>query len=125
MRWKHVASWSTAVAMLQPLGASAQQVRDDAFRWSNASPAFASGRGPVVCIDEGHHNFHTADGRYRPFAELLRGDGYIVEGFKGKFSPQSLATCRVLAVANALSAENEEDWTYPHPSAFTREEIRA
>ena len=25
-------------------------------------------------IDEAHRNFHTADGRYRPFAELLRSD---------------------------------------------------
>ena len=28
----------------------------------------------------GHHNFHTADGRYLPFAELLRRDGYRVSG---------------------------------------------
>jgi hypothetical protein len=104
---------------------AAQQVRDDAFRWTNANPAFAAGRGPVVCIDEGHHNFHTADGRYKPFAELLRGDGYVVNALKGKFTPPSLTACRVLAIANALSAENEDDWTYPHPSAFTRDEIRA
>jgi len=30
----------------------------------------------------------------------------------------------VLVVANPLAAENESDWSYPHPSAFTKDEIR-
>ena len=44
---------------------------------------------------------------------------------KGQFAAASLARCRVLAVVNAIGADNESDWTYPHPSAFTRDEIRA
>ena len=126
MSWTRIASWGITISLaILPIPAPAQQVRDDAFRWINANPAFPPGRGPVVCIDEAHHNFHTADGRYKPFAELLRGDGYVVNAFKATFTPQSLAACRVLAVVNALAAENDEDWTYPHPSAFTKDEIRA
>ena len=123
-RARNVATWM-ATLMLLPLCATAQQVSDDSFRFLNAQPAFASGEGPRVCIDEGHHNFHTANGRYKPYADLLRGDGYAVAGFAGAFTQDGLATCRILIVANPLAAENESDWSYPHPSAFSKEEIRA
>jgi hypothetical protein len=32
------------------------------------------------------NNFHTADGRYKPFAELLRRDGYRVEALSQRLS---------------------------------------
>ena len=112
------------VLVLLPLGVDAQQVNDDAFRYQNARPAFAVGVGPVVCIDEGHFNFHTADGRYRSFAELLRADGYIVKGYDGGLTRDALRDCDLLVVANALAEVNENDWNYPHPSAFSGDEIR-
>ena len=43
--------------------------------------AYAEGGGPVVCVDETHNNFHTSVGTYRPFADVLRRDGYVVERF--------------------------------------------
>jgi hypothetical protein len=30
----------------------------------------------AVMFDEAHHNFHTSDGRYKPFVDLLLNDGY-------------------------------------------------
>ena len=120
---KRVAS-ATGALMLLPLYVAAQQVSDESFTFHNPRPAFAMGEGPQVCIDEGHHNFHTADGRYKPFAELLRGDGYSVAGFAGDFMQDALVGCDLLVVANPLAAENEDDWSYPHPSAFAKDEIR-
>ncbi|MCZ6918774.1 MAG: hypothetical protein O7I93_18510 [Gemmatimonadetes bacterium] len=114
----------TGLALLVPLSMAGQQVSDDDFRFANANPAFASNQGPRVCIDEGHHNFHTADGRYKPFADLLRGDGYTVAGFSGAFTDEDLAGCGLLVIANPLAEENVTDWSYPHPSAFAKEEIR-
>jgi hypothetical protein len=35
-------------------------------------------RGPKVLVDEGHFSMHAIDGRYAPFAALLRRDGYVV-----------------------------------------------
>lgn len=110
---------------------AAQQVADAAFRFENPHPAYEPGAGPQVCIDQAHHNFHTAEGRYKPFAELLRGDGYRVTGFQSAFSRETLSGCEVLVIANALSEANSHgerewaptDWGFPHPSAFTREEI--
>lgn len=112
-----------SVLLFLALTAAAQQVADTSFRFENPNPAYAHGEGPQVCLDGAHHNFHTADGRYKPFAELLRGDGYRVAGFKQKFSRQTLADCALLVIANAVAAENQEDWSYPHPSAFSRAEI--
>ena len=43
--------------------------------WSTRLPQ----SGPRVVIDESHRNFHTASGRYRPFAQLIGNDGYRVE----------------------------------------------
>ena len=103
--------------------AAAQQVRDTSFRFDNANPAFPAAAGPVVCIDEAHNNFHTADGRYWAFAELLRGDGYRVEGFGRKFDHAALADCSILLTANPIGDANRNSWAYPHPSAFSRDEI--
>jgi hypothetical protein len=103
----------------------AQQIPDLAYRPQLPSPAFASGEGPRIGIDEAHHNFHTADGRYRPFADLLRRDGYRVAGFGEPFTPDGLKAVDVLVVANALNERNAEDWSLPTPSAFARDEIAA
>lgn len=120
--------WTFLVACLAPwrtATADAQQVPDSAFAPPIARPAFAPGAGPVVLVDEAHANFHTTDGRYYAFAQLLRRDGYVVHGLGEPFTPASLAGARVLVIANALNPRNAEDWFLPTPSAFTPEEIAA
>lgn len=106
----------------------AQQAADTAFSPTIARPAFAPGKGPTLALDEAHHNFHTTTGRYRPFAEWLRRDGYVVVPAKDAFSSASLQGIRVLVIANALHARNggaTPDWSLPTPSAFTPAEISA
>jgi hypothetical protein len=105
--------------------ASAQQVADTAFAPPIARPAFQGPSRPVVMIDEAHHNFHTASGRYSPFAELLRRDGFRVQASTRPFTGEALREARVLVIANALNERNREDWTLPTPSAFTPQEIAA
>jgi hypothetical protein len=103
----------------------AQQVPDLKYNPPVPRPAYESGKGPHVAIDEAHHNFHTADGRYKPFAELLRRDGYRVDGLGKPFSSDSLKSVDVLVIANPLNERNVKDWSLPTPSAFTRDEIVA
>ncbi|MDP2481569.1 MAG: DUF4350 domain-containing protein [Candidatus Palauibacterales bacterium] len=86
-------------------------------------PAYPQGRGPLVLIDEGHHEFHTAEGRYRRFAELLRADGYRVEPHRGRFTAAALDSAKVLVIANPVSARNEKDWTLPVDPAFDSAEV--
>ena len=68
---------------------AAQQMADPNFKATVDRPAYTK-RGLRVVIDEAHANFHTADGRYKPFADLLRNDGYQVERGTQKFDRASL-----------------------------------
>ncbi len=96
---------SFAIALLAcvPTGATAQQFADPEFDAKVDRPAFTSSH-PVVFLDEAHNNFHTAGGRYKPFADLLKNDGYAVTPNKKKFTPDSLKGCAVLVVVNAQGA---------------------
>ena len=117
-------SLMAASALLAP-SADAQQVADTSFRPPIPAPAYRPGRGPVFLLDEAHFNFHTAGGRYKPFAELLRRDGYVVEPSRLKFSRASLRGGRVLVIANPLAARYQTDWSLPTPSAFSDDEVKA
>ena len=64
-------------AALLAATAYGQQVADRSFDTRVADPAFTSAH-PRVGIDESHKNFHTKDGRYKPFAALMASDGFTV-----------------------------------------------
>ena len=102
------------------------QYPDDSFAVPDGNvQRYESGEGPVVAVDAAHHNYHTADGRYRSFANLLRDDGYRVRGFTDSFRAEALAETDVLVISNALSAEKEFEWSLPTPPAFSEAEVQA
>jgi hypothetical protein len=106
--------------------AFAQQVPDRGFKPVIANPAYAPGRGPVVCVDEAHSNFHTLAERFWAFGELLRRDGFVVRANTELFAAAPLARCRVLVISNAQPGTAGWDtYPYPTPSAFTDAEIAA
>lgn len=109
------------VAQLLP----AQQVVDTAFTYRVERPAYTVGTGPVVLIDAAHVNFHTAEGRYRPFAELARADGYTVRSLTSAISAASLAGARVFVTANARAASTSAEPELPAIAAFTSDEVIA
>ena len=100
-----------------------QQVADTTYNPIILSPAYKLGQGSAVFIDEGHHNFHTKNGRYRAFSNLLERDGYNVISYKGAFEKIELAKGKILVISNALNEINVEDWFLPTPSAFSKSEI--
>lgn len=102
---------------------NAQQAADTTFIPTIANPAYSKAQGPVIFIDEAHDNFHTIDGRFKPFASVLQRDGYTVVGFKEVFTNRALAAGKILVIANALNPINRGKWSLPTPSAFTDEEI--
>ncbi len=53
-------------------------------------------------FDEAHHNFHTAGGRYKPFADLMASDGYQIIPNRERFSGDFLNKGDILVIANAL-----------------------
>lgn len=99
----------------------AQQMADPEFNTSVENPAYTKA-GPRVMFDEAHNNFHTMDGRYKPFATLLLNDGYRVVRNRVPFTKKSLDDFKVLVIANALGAEEMDD-TGADAAAFTAAEI--
>jgi hypothetical protein len=78
------------------------QAADRAFVPIVAEPAYTGRPRPAVLIDGAHYNVHTASGSYRPFAELLRRDGYRVRSLGDPLSSAALGDASVLVIANAL-----------------------
>lgn len=103
--------------------AVAQQVPDPNFDVKVAKPAYTA-KGPKVLVDEAHFNFHTAGGRYKPLADLLRNDGYQVAPNTAKFTKEALTGCDILLISNALGAERMGSAEASNP-AFTEEECAA
>jgi hypothetical protein len=101
----------------------AQQVPDLAFHYKNIPPAYAKAKGPLIILDEAHLNFHTLDGRYGPFGNVLLEDGYVVRAGKEKFTSAYLNRIKILAIANARGDTGE--WKLPTRAAFTTQEVQA
>ena len=88
--------------------AFAQQMADPEFNTSVAHPAYKDD-GPRVMFDEAHHNFLTTEGRYKPFVDLLMNDGYRVVRNRQTFVKARLSSFKILIIANALGAEEDDD----------------
>src|ERR1700742_3667294 len=94
---------------------------DTRYDASVAAPAYRANH-PRVLFDEGHRNFHTPGTRYRPFADLIRNDGYGIAANPGPFTAAALAGHDILIIANAMGATGVEAYWSP---AFTEAECRA
>jgi hypothetical protein len=121
----HVSRFVLVLIALASWPAAAQQRADLDFQYEIAAPAYPSGEGPRLAIDAGHHNFHTADGRYAPFAKLAAADGFQVTALDKTLDADALADVDILVIANALNAANDGRWVLPTPSAFTEDEVKA
>ena len=105
------------------VAALGQQLPDPEFNTSVENPAYKK-EGPRILFDEAHHNFHTTEGRYKPFVDVLMNDGYRVIRNRQPFTRSSLSSFKVLVIANALGAEEMDD-NGADASAFTEEECQA
>ena len=103
--------------------AAGQQIADPGFNVRVDSPAYTK-NFPRVLFDEAHNNFHTATGRYKPFADLIFSDGYQINVNRKPFTKESLKTHKVLVIANALGAEDLDEEGAERP-AFTEAEVKA
>jgi hypothetical protein len=109
---------AASVLTLTTATSAQEQVADANFNVRVSVPAYTSNH-PTVAIDEAHRNFHTAEGRYKPLAELLTNDGYRMSRSTQTFDRESLKDVRVLIVANALGADATASSS---SSAFTDQE---
>jgi hypothetical protein len=103
---------------------SAQQNPDTEYKIEITDPEYSPDNGPLIYLDEGHSNFHTLEGRYYTFGEILMKDGYRVEGLKDPITADILRGCKILVISNALHKDNETEWIEPVKPAFSGDEIR-
>jgi hypothetical protein len=93
------------------------QVPDDSFGYRIENPAYVSGEGPIVLVDEGHNNFHKIGERYRPFRKILEHDGYIIRSTEARLTREILDRCDIFVISVPTSEDNK--------SAYTDGEIQA
>lgn len=82
----------------------AQQVADPNFDASVTHPAYTA-TAPTILFDEAHLNFHTTQGRYKPFVDLISNDGYRVVPNRQAFQAETLANSDILVIANASTQQ--------------------
>ena len=122
---KRTINFGMMIVLLAIYSLPAQQMPDTSQFFEIAEPIHPEGQGPLVYIDAGHHNFHTLEGRYRAFGNILEADGYRVKSQPLQITKEILIECDIYVISNALHTSNEEDWSLPNPSAFTEQEITA
>lgn len=111
--------------LFSSFSAFAQQVPDTLFSPIIINPAYPPQQGSSIFIDEAHNNFHTMSGGFKPFANVLEKDGYVVRPLTQTFSVESLKPAKIVVVANAIHRDNLQRWSLPTPSVFTDGEIEA
>jgi hypothetical protein len=87
---------TSGLAAIAQQTSDVQQLADPDFKPTIEKPAYVNTH-PVVVLDEAHANFHTASGRYKPFADLLQADGYRVVAGTELFSARALGRAQGLA----------------------------
>lgn len=90
-----------------------------------SAPQFTADTGPRVLVDAAHGNWHKIDGRFAPFAALLRADGYRVASADQPISPELLSAADVYVIANAVKGGEHAEWVLPTPPALAPEEVTA
>ena len=119
--------WLSIIIGVALTAGCASEHQMPAVDWSPtvAHPEFQQGDGPVVLVDSAHGNFHTIDGGFRAFADLLELDGYRVLNADSEVTPELLGKAGVYVISNAVYGGHEAEWILPTPAAFTPFEIRA
>ena len=126
--WRHW-RWSPVIFCMLSCAACGSdhhaggQVADDDWSPNVSKPEFPRGKGPVVLVDAAHGNFHTIDGSFGAFAELLDNDGYDVRSGGARVTQELLDEVRVYVISNAVHGGHDAEWTLPTPPAFTSDEV--
>lgn len=107
-----------------PFTGCAQQEVDRDFIPHISHPLFEPGKGPVLLVDGGHHNFHTLEDKFSPFGKIAEMNGFQVQGTSTGINRELLKNAKILVIANALNEKNVDRWQQPVHPAFTQEEIK-
>ena len=62
-----------------------------------------------MLFDQAHKNFHTAGGRYKPFATLITSDGYHISPNKQPLTVARLRPYQLLIISNAMGPISDDE----------------
>ena len=110
------------LTLLFPLSKQAQQLIDSTFTFNPKEPVYAYDQGPIIHIDEYHHNDMSMNNRMFPLIPILRNDGYRVASLNQALDEQLLSEIKILVIIGALHESNVDNWKLPTPSSLTRNE---
>jgi len=101
----------------------AQPIPDTTFVVELKNPLFKSGFGPLVMIDDAHHNWHKKEVGLFAFTRLLEQDGYQVKPLEGNIKKEKLKESDILVIVNPLHESDLNEWVLPNPSAYHENEV--
>src|SRR6516164_586934 len=95
--------WAAVIVSILVIGvvafylANRERPYDPNFDTRVAEPAFQTDH-PRAFFDEAHRNRHTTATAYKPFADLIRNDGYDVLTLQQSITPERLSGFSVLII---------------------------
>ncbi|MCH7807454.1 MAG: hypothetical protein IH995_10020 [Proteobacteria bacterium] len=79
---------------------------------------------PVILLDQGHNNWGWDREKYDPvMVRFLTENGFQVRVNRGAFTMETLHGAQIVKIDNAFPPGDNENWSLPTPSAFTKGEI--
>jgi hypothetical protein len=96
---------------------------DPEFDSSVEKPRYSQGTGPVILLDNAHHNFIVQWNFIEPFEDLAKSDGYQTVVDSLKFTPEYLSNIDIVMIITALPFEFGTKTEVTNNSTFTTEEI--
>ncbi len=79
---------------------------------------------PVVLLDQGHNNWAWEPEKYNPVMEsFLTENGFQVRVNAGAFTMETLQGIQIVKIDNVFPPGDNENWSLPTSSAFTKIEI--
>lgn len=102
----------------------AQQRPDTTFVADIEKPFYEKDKGPFICFDSAHNNFHTLEGGFAPTAYVLKKDGYRTRDIAQPVEEKDvLDHCEVYVTVNPIHESNLGNWVLPNPPVYSEDEV--
>ena len=100
-----------------------QELIDSLFVADIQNPAYTEGQGPLILLDEAHHNGVQLNTGFKAVSNTLAKDGFKLKTINNPISQGTLDKASILVIIDALAEQNVDNWELPTPSPFTKDEM--
>jgi len=100
-----------------------QQLKDSLFVGNIKNPSFTLGEGPLIVLDESHHNGIQMNTGFKSLNDALIKEGFRIKTISDSISKGILEKADILVIIDALAEQNVDHWELPTPSPFSEKEM--